>query len=230
MINLQEVVRITVNKKTFTSAKEMDSDYKMGGDLVKTISTKFMGNYTLKLYNWGGARQYFVMESEKSKKVLVSIHVYRWGNTGWRVESTSVRPTAQGSGLGLKTYIALIKETGLTLVSGKQQSGGAQKLWAALSKQRGIEVYGYDPKAKENKFFHVEMGDVDMDSPAGAVYVDKFELDRLEDERWKELKSATTVIQKNKIKKTYKTEMDDIRRGRHILIIATAKKGLSKAK
>jgi hypothetical protein len=230
MLNLQEIVRISVGKKRFMTAKEMDSDFNTSFNALKTVSTNFAGGYVLKLYNWGGARQYFVMESEKSRKVLATVHLYRWGDTGWRVESTGVRPTMQGTGIGLKIYVGLIQDIGLTLVSGKKQSVGGEKLWQSLAKQRGIEVYGYDPNAKRNKFFSVDLDDLEIDSPTGTVYINKEQIKELMKNRDEELKSAQTKLERNRIQKAYQKEIEDARRGKSVLLIATSKKGLSKAK
>lgn len=84
--------------------------------------------------------------------------------------------TLQGKGLAIKLYTYAIKSSGITLVSDKTQTHGSKSVWAKLSQQPGIHVYGWDvnkylklPKArKDEAFFHWDPN-TDLDD---EVYAD----------------------------------------------------------
>lgn len=100
-----------------------------------------------------------VIDSSNKNQVAAVVDLSKYSRYGYQVEETKVRPAYQGQALGLKTYKALVKDFDITLVSGGVQSLGGAKLWAALYKSPGITVFGYNPRNRENKFFHVEIDD-----------------------------------------------------------------------
>ena len=114
-------------------------------------------------------QEVFLVERE-TDRVAVYLLLYKFGRFAHSVEEVKVRKNYQGRGLGIKLYRYLIKQQGITLISGKQQSPGAARLWSELYRTPGISVYGYNPGARDKKdrYFHVEPDEVgNIESLAG---------------------------------------------------------------
>jgi len=114
-------------------------------------------------------QEVFLVERE-TDRVAVYLLLYKFGRFAYSVEEVKVRKNYQGRGLGIKLYKYMIKQQGITLISGKQQSPGGARLWSELYRTSGINVYGYNPGARDKKdrYFHVEPDEVgNIESLAG---------------------------------------------------------------
>jgi len=148
-----------IKKRDLSPSNLIDRAYKMRKEddkisieKVFTFDSKFKVAISKSVSN---TLEVFLVDKE-NLRVAAYLLLYRFGTFGYTVEEVKVRGSYQGQGLGMKLYKYLIKEVGITLISGHVQSPGGAKLWTALYKSPGINVYGYDPRSKDSKFFHVE--------------------------------------------------------------------------
>ncbi len=79
---------------------------------------------------------------------------------GYQTHYSLILPEYQGQNLGYEVYKFFIQKLGLMLISGNEQSLGAQKLWTKLWHTPGIFVCGlYVPMKKKREYFQVEPND-----------------------------------------------------------------------
>jgi predicted GNAT family acetyltransferase len=148
-----------IKKRDLSTANLIDSAYRTRKDANEISSEKtftFDSKLTVAISKLTANTLEVFLVGKEDQRVAAYMLLYRFGTHGFTVEEVKVRSSHQGQGLGLKLYKYLIKEVGITLISGHVQSPGAAKLWTALYKSPGINVYGYDPQSKDSKFFHVE--------------------------------------------------------------------------
>lgn len=179
-----EIMQIDLGKD-MTSASDMDSNFK---------SRKKLPHFTIK----GGKLVLYVFERDKNLRYVyafldkpypvMEIEMKRFGES-WVTSLSSVRPSAQGTGLGFNVYELLIKKGNMMLMSDKMQSLGAQKLWKRLFKTPGITVYGYDPNEKDSskQYFQVhDLNDTDnLDAATRSLYTNWSDTYRMRNDRSK---------------------------------------------
>ncbi len=148
-----------IKKRDLASSKLVDRAYRMRKEANEIAFEKtftFDSKFTVAISKHSANTLEVFLVAKEDQQVAAYLLLYRFGTHGYTVEEVKVRSSHQGQSLGLKLYKYLIKEVGITLISGHVQSPGGAKLWTALYKSPGINVYGYDPRSKDSKFFHVE--------------------------------------------------------------------------
>ena len=87
---------------------------------------------------WSADRLYIL--ADKDDKIMILLAVDRFGKS-WKVSTVSA--ASKNIVPANKFYAWLIKNQGITLVSGSEQSAGGKKIWERLSKEPGIGVHGW---------------------------------------------------------------------------------------
>lgn len=176
-MNIKEIAIDTKLQKKGRSAAIPLQQVKNAWSWVTPGKTKY---YTSKLlpgfhiyfsqnYLSPGIKRVFLADPKNMELPAVEVVLHKYGK-GWISAATQVMDNYQGSGLGLKLYEALIKDFSLILVSDTIQSLGGAKLWRRLFDARGINVYAYNPAAKEDKYKYVPVDDFDDLNQLDTVY------------------------------------------------------------
>ena len=179
-----EIMQIDLGKD-MTSASDMDSNFKSRKKLPHfTIESNQLVLY---VFESGKNLRYVYAFLDKPYPVM-EIEMERFGES-WVTSFSSVRQSAQGTGLGFTVYELLIKKGNMMLMSDKMQSLGAQKLWKRLFKTPGITVYGYDPNEKDSskQYFQVhDLNDTDnLDAATRSLYTSWSDTYRMRNDRSK---------------------------------------------
>ena len=68
---------------------------------------------------------------------------------GYHVDWAGLNPKYKGQGIGYALYKGLITLWNITLIQTTSHSDGAAKTWLRLSKESGIQAYGFDLKTRK---------------------------------------------------------------------------------
>lgn len=180
---VSEISKISLSKKGFYTAKELDSKWSRIKKTAVVTASKLFPEYVIATV-WGPYIHVFLFSKDNLVNPLAYLELSEvqggklGSKPGLEVNIASVRNTSIGGGVGYKMYVILIRELGVVLVSDKSQSEGGSKVWSKLFKERGISVYGWDPKAPTDKqFFQVHDFDGDgfLDGYDRRLYHDEDE-------------------------------------------------------
>jgi hypothetical protein len=177
-MNIKEIALDTSLKKSGRSAAIPTTQVKNAWSWITPGKTKYHTSkllpgyhiYFSQNYLSPGIKRVFLADPKDMKLPAVEIVLHKYGNKGWISAATQVMEKYQGSGLGLKLYEALIKDFSLILVSDTIQSLGGAKLWRRLFDVPGIDVYAYNPTAREDKYKYVSVDGFDDLGQLNTVY------------------------------------------------------------
>lgn len=138
-----------------TSVEKLDRDWREHLTFVRKVDKQYS------VYRSSSeTKPWFYLIDVQANKVAVECPLTRKRRANMYVyhpDFTATSMRYRGKGLALKLYTAMIK-WGIVLMAGTSQSPGSQKLWAKLTKQRGIEVWGVS-KGKWEECFACEAFD-----------------------------------------------------------------------
>jgi hypothetical protein len=127
-------------------------------------------------------KQQALVGVDKNGKASVIVELAAEGK-GWKVQSLVA--VNKNEFPAHKVYAAFIK-AGNMMISGSQQSPGGMSVWKKLSKEQGINVYGWNKLTKEPVNLGDEFDD-ESDSHASPYMIDFMKAERKSAARAKEL-------------------------------------------
>lgn len=129
-----------------------------------TDTFEFVGqckNLMVYVDQWPGHMEVEVVDptncNRSGLKRVMNIQLSKYKNS-WHVDLVRVDSKYQGNNIAPKIYAYLIKRLNIVLKAGKLQSAGGRRIWASLSKIKGVQMYAMDRQAN---VYHID-DDIDL--------------------------------------------------------------------
>lgn len=170
-MRLNEIESITYDKKGVRMDRSYKGDVKVLGEIGGFIVGFDVSEHMLLLTTKSGLKQRIIRPISTLKLDHIKTH-------HWITNHVKVKPSQQGKGIGILLYTFALKELGLTLYSGDEQSAGGKYIWKILwmmSDENTKEPFEYKMKGLVVKAVHGYSNETEYPvilNPKGVLEID----------------------------------------------------------